>query len=53
VLRGSTIPVLTVRPGMKIAGETRRCFERILVGIDDSEPSDAAVKIVFTFSAEE
>ena len=53
VLRGSTIPVLTVRPGMKIAGETRRCFERILVGVDDSEPSDAAVKTVVTFSPED
>lgn len=44
VLRGSTIPVLTVRPGMRMEGEGRRCFERILVGIDDSEPSDAALK---------
>jgi len=53
VLRGSTIPVLTVRPGMKIAAERGRCFERILVGIDASEPSDAAVKTVCEFSAED
>jgi nucleotide-binding universal stress UspA family protein len=53
VLRGSTVPVLTVRAGMKIAGETRRCFERIVVGIDDSEPSDAAIKTVLELPAED
>ena len=46
VLRGSTIPVLTLRAGAKQAIASRRCFERIAVGIDDSEPSDAAVQAV-------
>lgn len=53
VLRRSTIPVLTVRPGVKIAAATRRCFERIVVGIDDSDPSDAAIKTVFELPAED
>lgn len=53
VLRGSTIPVLTVRPDIKIAAETRRCFERIVVGIDDSELSDAAMETAFAFPVED
>jgi nucleotide-binding universal stress UspA family protein len=43
VLRRSTIPVLTVRPGIRIAAETRRCFERVLVATDDSESSAVAI----------
>src|SRR5665213_817840 len=53
VLRGSTIPVLTVCSAVKGAAEVGRCFERILVGVDDSEPSDAAIKAVFELPAED
>jgi nucleotide-binding universal stress UspA family protein len=53
VLRGSTVPVLTVRSGVKCAGESRRCFENIVVGIDDSEPSGAAIEAVFDLPAED
>jgi nucleotide-binding universal stress UspA family protein len=48
-LRASTIPVLTVRAGTITADETRPCFERIVVGIDDSLASDAAVQAVLEF----
>jgi nucleotide-binding universal stress UspA family protein len=51
VLRTSTIPVLTVRPGTTSAGETGPYFERIVVGIDDSQPSDAAIQAIFEFPA--
>ena len=53
VLRGSTIPVLTVRAGLPGASKAGRCFERIFVGIDDSEPSDAALATVLAFPAED
>jgi nucleotide-binding universal stress UspA family protein len=53
VLRGSMIPVLTVRSGAKTAPETRRCFEHILVGIDESEPSEAAIQTVLDLPAED
>jgi len=53
VLRGSTIPVLTLRSGAKQADATRRCFERIAVGIDDSEPSDAAVQTVLALPTDD
>jgi nucleotide-binding universal stress UspA family protein len=53
VLRGSNLPVLTIRPGAASAAGTRRCFERVVVGIDDSEPSDAAVATVCALPAEE
>jgi nucleotide-binding universal stress UspA family protein len=52
VLRGSTIPVLTIRAG-KHTARPGRCFERIIVGIDDSEPSDAALATVVDFPAED
>lgn len=52
VLRGSTIPVLTVRAGT-CGARSGRCFERIVVGIDDSEPSDAALATVIGFPAED
>jgi nucleotide-binding universal stress UspA family protein len=50
VLRGSTIPVLTVRAG-RTAPPAPRCFERIVVGIDNSEPSSAALSTVLEFEA--
>lgn len=53
VLRGSMIPVLAIRTGERIASTTRRCFERIIVGIDDSDPSDAAIKTVLELPAED
>jgi nucleotide-binding universal stress UspA family protein len=53
ILRGSTIPVLTVRSNTKVAGDERRCFARIVAGIDDSEPSDAAIAVVAGLPAED
>lgn len=53
VLRGSAIPVLTVRSGVKGVDGAGRCFERIVVGIDDSGPSAAAIAAVFEFPAED
>jgi nucleotide-binding universal stress UspA family protein len=53
VLRGSTIPVLTVRSGMRTPASTRRCFERVVVGIDESEPSKAAVQTVLELPSED
>lgn len=47
VLRTTMLPVLTVRPEMDVAGERRRCFERIIIGADDSEPAAAALHTVF------
>jgi nucleotide-binding universal stress UspA family protein len=49
LLRASTIPVLTVRSG--VAHLERGCFERIAVGIDESEPSDAAIAAVLALPA--
>jgi nucleotide-binding universal stress UspA family protein len=46
VLRGSSIPVLTVRPETTVAEAARNCFERIVVGADDSEPARAAIDTV-------
>jgi nucleotide-binding universal stress UspA family protein len=46
VLRGSAVPVLTLRSGTKRTEATRRCFECIVVGTDESEPSDAAIATV-------
>jgi len=53
VLRLGTMPVLTVRAAESAPGTRRRCFERILVGIDDSEPSDAAIRTVLDFPGED
>jgi nucleotide-binding universal stress UspA family protein len=53
VLRESTIPVLTVHAGMRHAETSQRCFESIVVGIDESEPSDAAIQIVLELPANE
>jgi nucleotide-binding universal stress UspA family protein len=49
LLRASTIPVLTVRSG--VTHLERGCFERIVVGIDESEPSDAAIAAVLALPA--
>jgi nucleotide-binding universal stress UspA family protein len=53
VLRGSMIPVLTVRTVAKPAAEGSRCFEHILAGIDESEPSEAAIQTVLDVFAED
>jgi nucleotide-binding universal stress UspA family protein len=53
VLRGSAIPVLTVRASTKIATGEHRCFARIVAGIDDSEPSDAAIAAVAAMPVED
>jgi nucleotide-binding universal stress UspA family protein len=53
VLRRSTIPVLTIRPGERLGVSAKRPFLRILVGIDDSEPSEAAVATVLDFPPED
>jgi nucleotide-binding universal stress UspA family protein len=53
VLRGSTIPVLTVLPGTTIAGPGKRCIERIVAGVDASEPSDAAIQTILDLPAED
>ena len=52
VLRGSMIPVLTVRGGEELV-RPGRSFQHIIVGIDDSEPSDAALTTVIEFPAED
>jgi nucleotide-binding universal stress UspA family protein len=53
VLRESTIPVLTVHAGMKYADASHRCFESIVVGIDESEASDAAIAAVLELPVDE
>ncbi len=52
VLRGSTIPVLTLR-SETTTNEARRCIKRVLVGLDDSEASDAALDVVLNLPAED
>jgi nucleotide-binding universal stress UspA family protein len=53
VLRASAIPVLTLRAGVTHPEAAGRCFERIVVAIDDSEPSDAALEVACAFPAED
>jgi nucleotide-binding universal stress UspA family protein len=53
VLRFSPIPVLTVHAGARIAAGARRCFERIVVGVDDSLPSDAAIDTIVDLPTED
>lgn len=53
VLRRSTLPVLTVRPGIRVAPPVRRSFERILVATDDSALSAVAVETALAFPAED
>jgi nucleotide-binding universal stress UspA family protein len=53
VLRRSSIPVLMVRPGIALAGEARRCFERVLVATDGSERSAGAVETAITLPPED
>lgn len=53
VLRRSPIPVLAVRPGVRLADRARRCFERVLVATDGSEPAEAAVDAALALPAED
>jgi nucleotide-binding universal stress UspA family protein len=53
VLRASGIPVLTVRSGAALAAPGKRCFGRIVAGIDASDPSDAAVQTILDFPSED
>jgi nucleotide-binding universal stress UspA family protein len=53
VLRASTLPVLTVGRAVKFAEAGRRCFERIFVATDDSEPSQAAIETAFRLPPED
>jgi len=53
VLRRSCVPVLTVRPGIVLADETRRCFQRILVATDGSDRSAGAVETAVTLAPED
>ncbi len=53
VLRGSAIPVLTVRSGATLAPPEKRCFGRIVAGIDGSDPSEAAVQAILDLPAED
>jgi nucleotide-binding universal stress UspA family protein len=51
VLRQSTVPVLTLRAAAATAAAGRPSFERVLVAVDDSEPSDAAVAAALALAA--
>lgn len=53
VLRSSTLPVLTIASGVRLAASSRRCFERIVVGLDGSEAAEAAVCAALGFPAED
>jgi nucleotide-binding universal stress UspA family protein len=52
VLRGSSVPVLTVRAQTQQPGGASHLFQRIVVGIDESEPSDAAIETVLSLPAD-
>lgn len=53
VLRGSTIPVLTLRSANAADEEGRRCLGRVLVGIDNSEQADAALEVALELPPED
>ncbi|MGA2396100.1 MAG: universal stress protein [Candidatus Lustribacter sp.] len=53
VLRSSTIPVITVRNAVAPEREAQRCISRILIGVDNSEPSDAALDTVLALPPED
>jgi nucleotide-binding universal stress UspA family protein len=53
VLRQATIPVLTVRGDTMTTPETRRTFGRLLVGIDDGAPAQAALRFALDLPAED
>jgi nucleotide-binding universal stress UspA family protein len=53
VLRASTLPVLTIGRDIQFSDEAHRCFERVLVAIDDSETSEAAIETAFRLPQED
>lgn len=53
VLARATIPVLTLAPGARIAPPSRRCFERVAVGIDDSDAAGAAMRTAIAFPSDD
>jgi nucleotide-binding universal stress UspA family protein len=53
VLRGSTIPVLTLRSDPAPGHEADRCLHRVLVAVDDSPPSDAALAAAYALPADD
>lgn len=53
VLRGSTIPVLTLHSVPAHNREAERCLQGVLVGIDDSPPSDAALAAAYALPADD
>lgn len=53
VLRDSVIPVLTLQAAPTAADERQRCLGRLLLAIDDSEPSDAALTVAYDLPAED
>ena len=52
VLRASTIPVMTVRGAPWPIQEGPHGFRRVLLAVDDSEPSDAALEAVLRMPAD-
>jgi nucleotide-binding universal stress UspA family protein len=44
---------MVVRLGTTFAAPEKRCFERIVAGIDESEPSSAAIQAILNFPAED
>jgi nucleotide-binding universal stress UspA family protein len=53
VLRAGTIPVITLRADASAGHEAGRCFARILLGLDDSDQSGAALDVVLDMSPED
>jgi nucleotide-binding universal stress UspA family protein len=51
VLRGSTSPVLTLRSDPAPGREAEPCIQRVLVAVDDSPPSDAALAAAYALPA--
>jgi len=53
VLRLSDLPVLTVRASTKEITHKSRSFERVIVAIDGSAPSEAATRVALALPAED
>jgi nucleotide-binding universal stress UspA family protein len=53
LLRRSSIPVLTVRPGIGLADESHRCFERVLVATDGAQRSAGAIDAALALPPED
>lgn len=53
VLRASTIPVLTLHGDPAPDRQAERCLRRVLVAVDDSPPSDAALAAAYALPADD